>query len=331
MFSRFYTKLKYNTADSFAQKVAHYAITHHVDAVITYDDCSPLLFEILKEKAPQILRVLDVSAANPIYMRQIYDKDTELSPTFATRLKTEMSRCWNPIILNRAKREIDSSQKFLVPSKFVSESLRYSGAEENQMLYCPYGVDVDQFSQKIYEDIEKTKKRPLQFIYVGGVKELKGISYLLEAFQNIPKNKATLTVVGAFNPEDEDIQPYIDRVRFTGMVLHSEVPKLLKESDVFIFPSLGDGFGLSILEAASVGLPVIISQNSGAADIITNYKEGIVIPIQSVTAIEEAVMWLVNHPEAISSMGMLAREKVLTYTWDRYYKTAVDQIRRSLA
>ncbi|RHA09994.1 glycosyltransferase [Megasphaera sp. AM44-1BH] len=329
-FSHFYNKLKYNTADRFAKKVAQYAIDHRVDAVVTYDDCSPLLFETLQEKAPHILRILDVSAANLIYMRQIYDKDMDLSPDFAMRLRKEMSRCWNPTILDRAKREILSSQKFLVPSNFVSTSLKYSGVKENQMLYCPYGVDASQFSQKNYEDVKNMNDRPLRFIYVGGVKELKGISYLLKAFMNIPQDKAELTIVGAYSPQDKDIQPYLRRVHFTGMVLHSEVPNLLKAADVFVFPSLGDGFGLAVLEAAAVGLPLIISENAGVTDVIRNNKEGLVIPIQSSKAIEDAVTWFVNHPEAICPMGMAARAKALEYTWERYYKTAAEQIRRSL-
>lgn len=329
-FSHFYNKLKYNTADRFAKKVAQYAIDHRVDAVVTYDDCSPLLFETLQEKAPHILRILDVSAANPIYMRQIYDKDMDLSPDFAMRLMKEMSRCWNPTILDRAKREILSSQKFLVPSNFVSTSLKYSGVKENQMLYCPYGVDASRFSQKNYEDVKNMNDRPLRFIYVGGVKELKGISYLLKAFMNIPQDKAELTIVGAYSPQDKDIQPYLRRVHFTGMVLHSEVPNLLKAADVFVFPSLGEGFSLSVLEAAAVGLPLIISENAGVTDVIRNNKEGLVIPIQSSKAIEDAVTWFVNHPEAICPMGMAARAKALEYTWERYYKTATEQIRRSL-
>lgn len=329
-FSRFYNYLKYGTADRFAKKVAHYAITHSVDAVVTYDDCSPLLFEILKKKAPQILRIMDVSAASPLYMRTIYDKDLQISPAFGKRLKTEMARCWDPIIMDRARREIAASQKFLVPSKFVSTSLKYSGVTEAQMIYCPYGVDNLQFSQKDYDDVGNMKHRPMRFIYVGGVKELKGIFYLLEAFQSIPEEVAELTVVGAFNPNDEDIRPYTDRVHFTGMVLHSEVPRLLQSADVFVFPSLGEGFSLSILEAAAVGLPLIISENTGVTDIITDYKEGIVIPIQSVEAIKNAVMWYVEHPEKLSEMGMAAREKALEYTWDRYMKTAAQQIRRSI-
>lgn len=86
----------------------------------------------------------------------------------------------------------------------MRKSLRYSGVEESQMLDCPYGVDISEFFSKMYT--KTTDKKPMKFVYVGGVKELKGISYLLEAFMEIPEEQAELTVVGNFNPNDTDIR-----------------------------------------------------------------------------------------------------------------------------
>ena len=265
-FRPFYYKLKYNTADRFARKVAKYAIKSKADVVITYDDCSPLLFEILKEKAPNVIRILDMSAANLHYMRQIYDKDTELMPEFANRLHQEYAKVWNDEIMEKCLREIRASQYFLTPSSFVRKSLRYSGVEESQML------------------------------------------------------------VGNFNPNDTDIKKYLERVRFTGMVLHSEIPDLLRASDVFVFPSLGEGLSLSTLEAAACGLPLIVSENSGVNDYIKEGEEGFVIPIQSVDSIVEKVDWFCKHRDKIEEMGNKARRMAVQFTWDKYYEQAVRSI-----
>lgn len=323
-FRPFYYKLKYNTADRFARKVAKYAIKSKADVVITYDDCSPLLFEILKEKTPNVIRILDMSAANLHYMRQIYDKDTELMPEFANRLHQEYAKVWNDEIMEKCLREIRASQYFLTPSSFVRKSLRYSGVEESQMLDCPYGVDISEFFSKMYT--KTTDKKPMKFVYVGGVKELKGISYLLEAFMEIPEEQAELTVVGNFNPNDTDIKKYLERVRFTGMVLHSEIPDLLRASDVFVFPSLGEGLSLSTLEAAACGLPLIVSENSGVNDYIKEGEEGFVIPIQSVDSIVEKVDWFCKHRDKIEEMGNKARRMAVQFTWDKYYEQAVRSI-----
>lgn len=305
-FRPFYYKLKYGTADRFALKVAEYAIRNQVDAVITYDDCSPLLFEVLREKAPEIVRILDMSAANLHYMRQIYDKDSELMPEFAGRLHHEYAKVWNDQIMDKCLREIKAAQYFLTPSVFVRKSLEYSGVEDRQMLHCPYGVDASEFSCKEYAQVNE--KRPLKFVYVGGVKELKGISYLLEAFMRIRSDQAELTVVGNFNMEDEDTKKYLNRVHFMGMVLHSEVPEILKKSDVFVFPSLGEGLSLSTLEAAACGLPLIVSENSGVNDYVEEGVEGFVIPIQDIGAIVRKVEWFCEHRDKIEEMGRAARK-----------------------
>lgn len=320
LFKKKYNQIKYHTADRFAKKVARYAIKHNADAVVTYDDSSPLLFEELEKKAPGILRIMDMSSANLLYLREIYEDDMKKAPAFAERMKRERAICWNPEILDRAKREIEATQKFLVPSVFVAKSLEFSGVKPEQMYRCPYGVDINQFTQKEYLEPLASRTRPIRFIYVGGVKELKGISYLLNAFIEIPKEQAALTVVGQYNPEDLDINPYKEHISFTGSVLHSEIPELLKAADVFIFPSLGDSYALSVMEAAACGLPVIVSENTGVQDIVTNGKNGFVIPIQSKEAIKQKVLWFVEHPEQIKSMGQAAREFALKFTWNSYYE-----------
>ena len=321
---KYYYQIKYHTADRFAKKVARYAIKHKVDAVVTYDDSSPLLFEILEKKAPDIIRIMDMSSANLLYLKEIYERDMEIAPAFAERMKRERSICWDSKILNRVEREIKSTQKFLVPSNFVERSLKYSGIKIEQMYRCPYGVDVSQFKIKEYRESYHKGKRPIRFIYVGGVKELKGISYLLQAFSEIPSDFAELTVVGNYNENDEDILPYKDRIRFTGTVLHREISELLQESDVFVFPSLGDSYALSVMEAAACGLPVIVTENTGVCDEIIDGIEGFVVPIQSIEALKSKIQFFVNNPEQIEVMGRAARKMAERNSWDIYYNNIGD-------
>jgi glycosyltransferase involved in cell wall biosynthesis len=318
-FKKRYNRIKYHTADRFAKRVAKYAIKHRVDAVVTYDDCSPLLFEELKKKAPDIIRVLDMSAANILYMKNIYERDMELVPAFADRLHKERSICWDPVVTKRAEREIKATQKFLVPSSFVAKSLEFSGVKSDQLIRCPYGVDLSQFSMKKYEEIQVVRTRPIRFVYVGGVKELKGVAYLFDAFMEIPAEVATLTVVGKYNSTDKDTSPYMDRISFTGNILHSDVANELKKADVFVFASLGEGLSLSTLEAAACGLPLIVTENSGVNDDMSE-QEGFVIPIQSKDAIKQKVLWFTEHPEMIRYMGEAARRFALKFSWEAYYE-----------
>lgn len=327
-FKKQYRTIKYHTADRFARKVARYVLNCNkcIHAVITYEDTSPVLFEELAASAPDTVRIMDVSSASSLYMRTIYEKDMELSPVFAGRLRNERKICWDPFTMERVKRELQAAQYFLVPSEFVGRSLEYSGIDKDHIFYCPYGVDTNEFSIKEYDRIVPGT-RLLEFIYVGGVKELKGISYLLRAFEAIPREQAFLTVVGQYNPTDEDISPYVEIVNFTGSVIHSEVPSLLKKADVFIFPSLGEGMSLAAIEAAACGLPLILSENSGLKELITDGKNGFIVPIQSSDALIEKVEYFIHNPDQIQQMGEEARKTAETFTWERYSRNVAQTVK----
>ena len=310
-----YTRLRYHVADRFAKKVARYAIKYDVDAVITYDDCSPILFEILKHKAPKIKRILDTSAANRLYMKEIYEIDTKLQPKFAHQLREECYQVWDKNVLDRIQREIRNSEFFLSPSTFVNRSLAFSKIAEEDIYYCPYGVDIEQFKlkQKFIRPGERIK-----FVYVGGTKELKGISYLINAFREFDDTSSILTVVGDYTL-DEDYKK-IKNIHFTGRVPHDKVSEILMENDVFVFPSLGDSFSLSALEAAATGLPLILSDNTGLADFVNEGEEGFVIRTQDTEDLKDKIKWFINNAGKIKEMGMNAHVMARKLTWNQYYE-----------
>lgn len=312
----------YRLADCFSKKAAEHVIRHHYDAVVTYDNLSPVLFDTLMRKAPEIKRIMDVSSANIIYMRKIYEKDMTLAPMFARRLKTERAICWDEAILMRVSEEISVAQKFLIPSRFVARSLMQCGIKEDQLLLCPYGVDVSEFAPQSSEG--RTSALPVRFVYVGGVKEFKGVAYLFDAFMDIPQEKATLTVVGTYYANDEDVKPYLSRIKFTGNIMHSKIPQELHKADVFILASLGEGLSLSTLEAAACGMPLIVTENSGVNDGMTENAQGFVIPIQSKEAIREKVLWFVDNRDKIRTMGEAARQFAMNYSWENYNKRVAE-------
>jgi len=311
---------RYNRIESiyFGRRVAKYAIKHKVNAVIGYDSECTEMFKYLKKNAPHIIRIMDVSAANRIYMKEIYIRDMKVSPDFAQRLareRVELFASCSQMEMKKLENEISDADYFLAPSAFVKESLRFSGVKEHQMLLCPYGVDLSNFPRKNCFKVGN----PIEAIYVGGIKQLKGISYLLKAFNEIDPQVAHLTVVGAADASDEDILPYIRNVSFTGTVVHSQISYLLQKSNIFVFPSLGDSFSLSALEAAASGLPLIVSNNTGMIDGMQDGKEGFIIPVSSKDAIMKKVLWFSKNKEQIETMGKAAAEMAKRFTWEKYY------------
>lgn len=311
---RWYNKLRYKCADTFAKRVAKYAIRNNIDMVITYDDCSPKLFEILKENAPQIIRVLDVSAANRLFMKDIYYRDAQIATSFSEKLKLETPQVWNEEILEKCKKEIELSNYYLSPSEFVNQSLEYSNVCKEKVFLCPYGVDTSIFKPKTDYQIHS----PIKFVYVGGITELKGIYYLLEAFWDIPPDVATLTLIGDAGLESKELEKYKNKYYFMGRVFHDDLPGLLQKFDVFVFPSLGDSFSFACVECASVGLPLIVTENTGMKDYINEGQEGFIIPVQSVESIRTKIDWFIRNPEQIEIMGKKGSRMASSITWENY-------------
>lgn len=301
------------TAARFGRKVAHYAIAKQVDAVIMYDTTAKNCFEILQKKKPEIKRILDCSAASRLYMSRIYEKDAEICPAFAEKMMAERGHLTNENYRRWLQAELDATQYFFVPSDFVRKSLQFSGIENYRIYCCPYGAN---FQPAL--PVKKTMRDGiLQVIYVGNVTEMKGIYYLLEAIKQM-NGRAHLTAVGAYDNSQHLFDVYKPYSTFVGRVPHEIVADYLKEADVFVFPSLGEGLSLSCLEAMSCGLVCILSENSGANDAIVQGVNGFVVKPQSVEAIKEKLAFCLSHYDDLYDIGCRAYETALQYSWEHY-------------
>jgi len=86
-----------------------------------------------------------------------------------------------------------------------------------------------------------------------------------------------------------------------------------------VLPSLADGFGMVVPQAMACGLPVIVTENVGAADIVTDGVDGYVVPIRDVAALKEKIRYLYEDPAARQRMSAAAVKKAGRHlSWDVY-------------
>lgn len=303
---------------SFAKKVAKIAKKRGSDIVISYDYNSSELFSLLDKKKTNSIKVLDCSAANRLFMSHVYIDDLLLSPDFADKLQTECPYLNDQAMMYRLKKEIASADFFLAGSTFVKKSLEFSGVSSSKIFVCPYGVDLDEFSNKEY--MESLDSRRVRFVFVGGTKQIKGLSYMLQAFQMIDHRHATFTIIGKDDLSNDLKKKYGTDVNFLGIINHRDMPRILRNYDVMVFPSLGEGFGLSILEAMATGIPVISSTNTGINDYIRDGYNGFIVPIQNANAIADKMRWFIDNRKEIPKMGYNATITAKQFTWDSYYE-----------
>lgn len=299
----------------FGIKVAKYAIKHNVDAVIMYDTTATTCFEYLKKHAPYIKRVLDVSISTGRFMKDNFEKDMLLTGDEGHREESEF--LWNKTVMLDRDREIESSQYFLAASNIVKKSLIYCGAKEEQIYIIPYGVDRKKFSFVPKKEITGT----LKLVFVGQVNYRKGIHHICKVAKEMG-NAVELFLAGPFDSESKIYEKYknCDNIHFCGFVTRDKLAGLYNDCDVFVFPTLGEGYGLVILEALSCGVPCIVSNLAGGDDAIVNGENGFVFNAGDDNELKKKIEWFIEHPGEIERMSYASRKSVENLTWDAYHK-----------
>lgn len=308
--------------DSFGRKVAEYAIKNNVDAVIMYDTNANECWRILKEHAPQIKRIQDVSIANRLFMKENFIKDME--QTHDTSIKEEQIYLWNENNCKRFLEEIKDSQYFLIASNVVKRSMMFSGVKEEQMFMAPYGVDCRKFNFVQKQPLTK----PLKLVYVGQVTYRKGIHHLLKVMDRISENDVELYLAGGYSEATPFVKEYKDRknIHFLGFVTRDALASLYQKSDVFVFPTLGEGYGMVILEALSCGVPCIVSDLAGGDDAIIEGYNGFKFKAGDDDDLYNKIMWFMNHPDKLPELSQNSRTSVEKQTWQSYYDCVVKAV-----
>ena len=98
-----------------------------------------------------------------------------------------------------------------------------------------------------------------------------------------------------------------DYVKFTGFV--KEVEKYLTHFDLYVQPSLSESFGLAILQAMSVGLPVVATNTGGIPEVVTDGKSGLLVEAANPGALSEAILFLLRNPKKAREMGKMAEKE----------------------
>ena len=312
----FYNKIFNYRRKKFGIAVAKYAIKNNVDAVIMYDSTALECFSILKNEAPNIKRILDVSIVNRLYMKMNFEKD--IKKTNNDSLKKEEAILWSEKLMKYYVDEVLISNYFFAPSQIVKESLKYVGAHEKDIFLIPYGVDLKKFGFKQ----KKVHSLPLKMIYVGQISYRKGIHHLLETVKNLGGEHVNLILAGSYSKNSDLYTRYKDvsNVEFLGFITRDVLERYYQDSDIFIFPTLGEGYGLVVLESLSTGTPVVTSNLAGGNDIIKDGYNGYVFEAGNDVDMVEKLSMILNNMNQLPLMSENSYKSVTNMSWENYYK-----------
>jgi glycosyltransferase involved in cell wall biosynthesis len=157
-------------------------------------------------------------------------------------------------------------------------------------------------------------------LFAGSLNQRKGIGYLLNAVEMLGSD-VELTLVGQRFAPNEFVDVACKRWRWFQTVPHVRVMEIMVESDVLVLPSLSEGFGLVVTEALSCGLPVIVTPNVGASDLVGDGREGFVVPVCSAEAIADRLNALNRDRELLTHMSHNAQLTAERQSWEVYRET----------
>lgn len=184
----------------------------------------------------------------------------------------------------------------------------------------PFGVDLQGFLP------DRVKKKGI--LTVGIVKSLEpkyGVEYLIRAFARVHEkfHSIRLLIVGDGYLRGE-LQQLVselklsEKTEFAGRVSHKEVPKWFNQIDVFVNPSIHESetFGVAVLEASAMEIPVIVSRIGGLPEVVQDGETGFLVPPENVNALAEKIELLASDENLRRRMGKAGREFVRkNYDW----------------
>jgi glycosyltransferase involved in cell wall biosynthesis len=191
----------------------------------------------------------------------------------------------------RALAMLEHTDFVLSPSSYVTRSFLERGFKPEQIIRNVYPLDLVCFRPPAEP---RPADRPLTIIFTGSLSLRKGAPYLLEAFRIVhhtePAARLLLTSSVAAGMEPVLAKHSDLPIDWAPSLPHEALAARLRSADVFVLPSLEDGFARTVAEALACGLPVITTPNTGASDLIRSGANGEVVPIRDAQAIADAVL-----------------------------------------
>jgi glycosyltransferase involved in cell wall biosynthesis len=201
---------------------------------------------------------------------------------------------------------------------------RYTGSLRNFRCIA-HGVDAIFKQEQHHGNLRSNGQEPMNCLYVSPIWEYKHQAELVRAFKllNDRGYPAVLTLTGGGNKEghallDQELQrsdPQRTFVKVLDFIPHAEVPKLMAHADIFVFASSVETFGITLLEAMTVGMPIACSNRSSLPE--TLQDGGLYFDPLDVESIAQTLAHLMSNPELRANLSARAKDLAAPYSWQK--------------
>ncbi len=200
-----------------------------------------------------------------------------------------------------------------------------------EVILIPNGVDIDKFSTLSREEARSKfniKDNERMLIFVGRLTPIKGVRFLIKAMALIRQQHlgVRLLIVGD-GEERQNLEELADKlnlkkwVSFLGQTPSERIPEYMVASDIFVLPSLSEGFPLTILEAMASGLPIVTTRVRGLPEIVKDGENGFLVEPQNPGQIAERVLLILSDDALRERMAKNNWQQAKQYSWQNVAKS----------
>lgn len=204
----------------------------------------------------------------------------------------------------------------MVNSAWTRDALVKLGVPFDKIAIIPLAYEVENLSED--PPPIRSESEPLRVLFLGQANLRKGIPYLLEAAAQLRGEPVQIDIVGPIGISDRHVVSAPPNVRFHGAAPRSLTREFYEMADIFVLPTISDGFALTQLEAMSHGLPVIVTPNCG--EVVRDGIDGLIIPPANATALANAIRTVLEDPERHQAMREEALKNVQRFGLDQLAK-----------
>lgn len=307
---------------SLDREVSHRLSAQSFRGVYAYEDGAEYSFREASRRGMATL--YDMPSGYWRAARTLLEEEEQLQPDWAATLTANHH---SPRRGVRKDAELALADVVFVASSFTRRTLDMASQFKGPIVLVPYGAPKPPPS---ITRIERTASEKLRVLFVGSLGQRKGLSYLFAACNTL-KGAVELTVIGQ-KPTTScaALDHELRGVRWLPSCPYHQVLVEMARHDVFVFPSLFEGFGLVLLEAMAMGLPVITTPHTAGPDLIDDGVQGFIVPIRSATAIVDRLEILRRDTTRRADMAFRARLRARDFTWDNYGDTLAACVAESL-
>ena len=222
-----------------------------------------------------------------------------------TAMPLERPSAW---MRQRELEEYALADRVLVLSRFAARSFVESGVPESRLSVVPLGVDVEAFRAPAPARAARRERirsdRPLKVLYVGALSYRKGLFDLEQVIDRLAGEPFEFVLAG---PETAEATAAIARLRSKATMLgkrpQHELPAIYANADLFVFPTIEDGFAMVLTQAKASGLPIVTTTNSAGPDLVTEGRDGWIVPIRRADAIVDRLRWCAAHRDELAAIA----------------------------